>query len=287
MTLTDEKPHFRIIRSSLLEHLGIQVPIEKNYFLEDRTKQLLRSRGISIDTFVESLRDPARANDLLSIFFTVNETSFFRDIHPFQCLEEHLLTQVAGARNRRMVGSENPSRLEYSGIIRMWSAATSIGKEAYSLAMSVNRWKRRFPQEAPWKVSVMATDISEENLNWARRGIYSPEEVNREVPQEDIPHFFTPVKEGMSVAREIRNMITFQPLNLMGSFSNLGFFDMIFCRNVLIYFKPDLRDQVIRKIIASLLPGGILVLGSSETLMTQYPGITPVRLGKTLVYRKG
>jgi chemotaxis protein methyltransferase CheR len=148
--------------------------------------------------------------------------------------------------------------------IRIWCTAAATGQEPYSLAMSL---KGMGPALAGWRVEIVATDLSNEVLDKAKAGIYSQFEVQRGLPIQSLVKFFTQVGEAWQIAEEIRAMVKFRPLNLLNDFSPLGTFDLVFCRNVLIYFGQDTKIGVLNRLVRQMPSDGFLILGAAETVL--------------------
>jgi chemotaxis protein methyltransferase CheR len=213
---------------------------------------------------------------------TTKETSFFRDGHPFETFRRVILPEL-GERWRRRRG---PSRQRP---IRIWSSAVSTGQEAYSVAMLVDDYLAS--EEGAGlqfrDFAIVATDISVTVLDQARSGIYTTHDLTRGVDAALSERYFRKDGQAWKVVDRLRDLIEFRKLNLMDDFTTLGGMDLIFCRNVLIYFDDDART-VICDHLASMLPtGGRLILGAVENLYGLKTGFTSERLGQTLVYRKG
>jgi chemotaxis protein methyltransferase CheR len=182
---------------------------------------------------------------------TTNETFFFRDKIPFDHLRETILPTLLKARaNRRS--------------LRIWSAACSTGQEPYSIAMCL---KERAQELAGWRIEIIATDLSQEVLEKAKSGIYSQFEVQRGLPVQLLVKYFTQIGEHWQISPEIRGMVQHRQLNLLQDFSHLGKFDVIFCRNVLIYFDQDTKTGIFGRLAKALEPDGMLLLGAAETVV--------------------
>ena len=182
---------------------------------------------------------------------TTNESFFFRDKIPFEHFCDTMMPalMVARAREKR---------------IRIWCTACATGQEPYSLAMAL---KGIGPSLAGWKVEIFATDISNEVLAKAKAGIYNQFEVQRGLPIQSLVKFFSQVGESWQIAPEIRGTVQFRPLNLLNDFSSLGIFDVVFCRNVLIYFDQETKIGVLNRIARQMPQDGYLILGAAETVV--------------------
>ena len=205
---------------------------------------------------------------------TTNETFFFRDKSPFEHFRDTIMPtlMVARARERR---------------IRIWCTASSTGQEPYSLAMVI---KGMGSALAGYRIEILATDLSSEVLERAKAGIYSQFEVQRGLPVQLLVKFFEQVGETWQVAPELRSMVQFRPLNLLNDFSALGSFDVVFCRNVLIYFDQENKIAVLNRLARQMPEDGYLVLGAAETVigltesfkpLTDKRGLYVVNAGQT------
>ncbi|KYN26058.1 chemotaxis protein CheR [Vibrio cidicii] len=200
---------------------------------------------------------------------TTNETLWFRDTYPFTVLAEKLLPEIAA--NKRP--------------IKIWSAASSSGQEPYSMAMTVLETQQRKPGMLQ-SVSITATDISASMLDMCRAGIYDNLALGRGLSPERRRTFFEDTGDGrMKVKDNVKRLVNFRPQNLMDSYALLGKFDIIFCRNVLIYFSPDMKSKVLNQMANSLNPGGYLLLGASESLTGLTDRFEMVRCNPGIIYK--
>ena len=182
---------------------------------------------------------------------TTNETFFFRDKIPFDHLRETILPALLQARASRRA-------------LRIWCAASSTGQEPYSIAMCL---KELAPQLAGWRIEIVATDLSQEVLEKSKAGIFSQFEVQRGLPIQMLVKYFTQIGELWQLNADIRAMVQHRQLNLLQDFSHLGTFDVIFCRNVLIYFDQDTKIGIFERLAKVLEPDGVLVLGAAESVV--------------------
>ena len=189
-----------------------------------------------------------------------NESFFFRDKLPFEHFRDTIIPALIAARasQRR---------------IRIWCAAASTGQEPYSLAMCL---KEIAPQVAGWRIDILATDLSTEVLEKAKAGIYSQFEVQRGLPIQLLIKYFTQIGETWQIAPEIRAMVQFRPFNLLNDFAGLGMFDVVFCRNVLIYFDQPTKVGVLDRMARTVERDGYLVLGAAETVVGLTDSFKPV-----------
>ena len=245
---------FALFRDFLQDACGILLGDNKEYLVSSRLNGIMTELGVSgLDELVAQMRRTTRLKEQVVDAMTTNETLWFRDIHPFNILRERLLPEVS----------------ETAGIqpLRIWSAACSSGQEPYSISMTIEDLKRFKPGLIKAGERIVATDISPTMLEHARRGEYDMLAVGRGLQKDHLARYFSQTTEGgWKVNREIQTRVEFKSLNLLGSYSALGKFDIVFCRNVLIYFSSELKQQILRKIHAQLKPGGYLLLGASESL---------------------
>ncbi|MEQ7847065.1 CheR family methyltransferase [Nocardioides kribbensis] len=225
----------------------------KEYLVEARLLPLARSAGdADVDRYVARLRtgpdavaERARAVDAL----TINETSWFRDLAPYQAFTDVMLAHLLQARAA-------------TRHLEIWSAACSSGQEAYSLAMLLDE---SLPPGWTWRIH--ATDVSPTMLERVRAGRYSQVEMNRGMPATRLVRYFSRVGSEWEVGAELRSHVTTAPLNLAASFPPMPVFDVVFLRNVLIYFDLDTKRDILRRVSPRVAPDGYLLLGSSETTL--------------------
>jgi chemotaxis protein methyltransferase CheR len=187
---------------------------------------------------------------------TTNETFFFRDKIPFDNLRDGILPSLIQSRASRRS-------------LRIWSAASSSGQEPYSIAMCLREYGAAL---SGWRIEIVATDLSQEVLEKSKAGLYSQFEVQRGLPIQLLVKYFTQLGEFWQLSADIRGMVQHRQLNLLQDFSHLGKFDVIFCRNVLIYFDQETKTSVFERLARVLEPDGTLMLGAAESVV----GITDV-----------
>ncbi len=235
------------------ERSGLDLSADKQYLVESRLIPLARKAGLpGIAELVQKIRsgtDPLTSDVVEAM--TTNETFFFRDKIPFDHLREAILPELMQARaNRRS--------------LRIWCAASSSGQEPYSIAMCL---KEIGAGLAGWRVEILATDLSQGVLEKSRAGIFSQFEVQRGLPIQMLVKHFTQVGELWQLNADIRAMVQHRQLNLLQDFSHLGTFDVIFCRNVMIYFDQDTKAGVFDRLAKGLEADGILALGAAESVV--------------------
>jgi chemotaxis protein methyltransferase CheR len=245
---------FDYLRKVLRERSGLVLSAEKQYLAESRLLPVARKHGLGgLAELVAKLKAAMAAPLTVEVVeaMTTNESFFFRDKVPFEHFRQTIMPALLEARAREKR-------------IRIWCTACATGQEPYSLAMSL---KGIGPAFAGWRVEILATDISNEVLTKAKAGIYNQFEVQRGLPIQQLVKFFSQVGEAWQVAPEIRAMVQFRPLNLLNDFSSLGTFDLVFCRNVLIYFDQETKIGVLNRLARQMPSDGFLVLGAAETVV--------------------
>jgi chemotaxis protein methyltransferase CheR len=258
----------------LLERFsGIALGDNKRYLVDSRLGGLMAELGIGgLGALVGRLEADlsGRLRRRVVDAMTTNETQWFRDGHPFAALSERLLPELGG----RGVGS-----------LRVWSAGCSYGQEPYSIAMTAEETRILRPGTLLRPIEVVASDISPSVLAAARTGLYDDLAVSRGLSEERRRRFFQRVPGGWQLREETRRAVQFREMSLLESFAPLGRFDAVFCRNVLIYFSRERKQDILTRIAASLLPGGYLVLGASESLALAADRFDMVRHGAAVLYR--
>ena len=250
MNVTD----FELIAQLLKERSGLALNKEKAYLLESRLNPVARKWNISgFDELAQAIRNKKDEALLVDVTeaMTTNESFFFRDQKPFDQFSEIVLPHLLKARAAKRS-------------FRIWCAACSSGQEPYTLAMLL---KEHAAKLAGWRVEILATDLSNEILDKAKEGLYSQFEVQRGLPISLLVKNFAQVGDRWQIDDSLRKMIRFQQFNLLDDFSSLGKFDVVFCRNVLIYFDTSTKTTVLNGMADLLPPDGFLYLGGAETVL--------------------
>ncbi len=266
---------FKLIASFLHEHSGIVINSGKEYLVENRLMVLLAQNGCANFTqFHQKLkRDTGPLRTKVVGALTTNETLWFRDNSFFSALTDTIIPELVD-RSRKQAK------------VRIWSAASSTGQEPYSVAMLLDHvGRRKMPNLDLNRFSILGTDISPSALQMAKQSRYSQLAISRGMRKDFLAKYFS--KNGMAyeVKPEIRNLVTFKPFNLKDSFFPLGKFDLILCRNVLIYFSDDLKSEIYGKIRNALLPNGYLAIGASESPRGLTTAFKQVPVGASVLYR--
>ena len=250
MNVTD----FELIAQLLKDRSGLALNKEKAYLLESRLNPVARKWKFSgFDELAQAIRTNKNEALLVDVTeaMTTNESFFFRDQRPFDQFNDIVLPHLLEARAAKRS-------------FRIWSAACSSGQEPYTLAMLL---KEHADKLAGWRVEIVATDLSNEILDKAKQGLYSQFEVQRGLPITLLVKHFVQVGDRWQIDDSLSKMIKFQQFNLLGDFSALGRFDVVFCRNVLIYFDLPTKIRVLEGIADLLPPDGFLYLGGAETVL--------------------
>ena len=263
---------FNYVRDLVKRVSAIVLEPEKAYLVETRLTPLARKTGFgSLQALLASLRvdgNPRLRHQVVEAM-TTHETSFFRDGHPFETLKARILPELLARRSS-------------SQHVAIWCAACSSGQEPFSVAMLA---REHFPTLVKGRLRIIATDLSEAILARAREGLYSQIEVNRGLPATELTRYFD--RQGLCwrIKPEIRRMVDFQQSNLAGAWPNLPLMDVIFMRNVLIYFGIETKKQILNNVRRALKPDGYLFLGASETTLNLSAAFEPITLGKTTCYQ--
>jgi len=245
---------YDFLRKMLKVRSGLVLAAEKHYLVESRLMPIARKHSlINLSGLVAKLKGPDAAALTVEVVeaMTTNESFFFRDKLPFEQFRDTIIPALLAAR-----GS--------SRRIRIWCAAAATGQEPYSLGISLKEMGKELKG---WRVEILATDISNEVLEKAKSGIYTQFEVQRGLPALMLIKYFSQIGETWQIAPEIRGMVKYMPLNLLDDFSHLGRFDVVFCRNVLIYFDQPTKSGVLDRIADVTERDGFLALGGAETVV--------------------
>lgn len=237
----------------LEEVCGIVLGENKHYLIAKRLDHLLHELSLdSVGKLIDKLKNNPRPGlrERIIDAMTTNETSWFRDGYPFEILKKIILPEAAKRKARE---------------IRIWSAACSSGQEPYSISMTIQEFLQAYSGELTFS-QIVSTEISSSMLQSAREGVYDELSLSRGLSPERSERFFVAKDNQWQVKREIRERLVIKELNLMNSFALLGRFDVVFCRNVLIYFSESVKADILSRITRILQPGGYLFLGSSESL---------------------
>jgi chemotaxis protein methyltransferase CheR len=251
------------LRKLLKDRSGLVLSADKQYLVESRLTPLARKVGLA--TLGELVGKLKANNERLIVdvveAMTTNESFFYRDKVPFDHFRDAIMPSLLAARAKERR-------------IRIWCAAASTGQEPYSLAMCLKEMK---DQIAGWRIEIIGTDLSMEVLEKAKAGVYSQFEVQRGLPIQMLVKHFVQTGDTWQISPEIRAMVQYKPLNLLADFSHLGHFDVVFCRNVLIYFDQETKIGVLNRIARMLDADGFLVLGAAETVVGLTEAFRPMQ----------
>jgi len=242
------------LRGYLKQQSGLVLSAEKQYLIESRLLPVARKAGLaSISALVAKMKEPGQTQLCATVVeaMTTNESFFFRDKTPFEHFLDTMLPKMLETRAREKR-------------IRIWCAAASTGQEPYSLAICLKEQEAKL---AGWRIEIVGTDLSTEVLEKAKAGVYSQFEVQRGLPINHLLKYFTQNGDTWQIASTLRSMVSYRKLNLLENFSSLGQFDIVFCRNVLIYFDNPTKIDILGRISKQMPADGFLVLGAAETVV--------------------
>jgi len=264
---------FSYLSRLMHERAAIVLEPGKEYLALSRLDPMAREMGVgSVAALVDVLRREEATSplhDQVIDALTTNETTFFRDFNPFESMRSDVLPELIERRSRTRT-------------LTIWSAGCSTGQEPYSIAMAI---REHFPELLTWQLSILGTDISSSVLDRAGRGRYGQLEVNRGLPAHLLVRHFTRAGMEWEIEEPIRRMVRFQRHNLVDAWPVLPPFDLVFMRNVMIYFDVETKRRVLSRMLGQLAPHGFLLLGASETTFTLSDDYDRHLVGRTAWYR--
>jgi chemotaxis protein methyltransferase CheR len=262
---------FKNLRDYIYDQSGIYITDSKKYLVENRLSRIIREKKLdSFEEYLKLIKYNSNGNELTRLFdaVTTNETYFFREPHQLDVFMESVVPKVL--EQKKGTG------------IKIWSAACSTGEEPYTLSMML--MEKRLTQS---KVKIFASDLSEGVLSSAQRAVYNSYSV-RNIPPSYLNKYFSDSGQTYPLKPAVKNSVTFKKVNLInsGDMKSLRGMDIIFCRNVLIYFDTKAKQKVVSNLYDSLTPGGYLIIGSSESLHSVTRAFRPTVINKVIVYQK-
>ena len=268
----------KILSKYIKDVSGISLDQSKAYLIETRFKNIIEETGCNSygELYSKAKSDASRTIERKIIdAITTNETLFFRDSGPFELLQHKILPEIIDRRSARGVGHQSLP-------IRIWSAACSTGQEVYSISIVL----RELLQDiSKYSIKLLGTDISDAAIGQASYGAYNKFEIERGLTREKLQKYFVSIGDSWKVKDEIRALANFKKLNLMLPFNGLGKFDIIFCRNVAIYFTIEDRKSLFNKIADNLEQDGYLIIGSTESLTGVCQRFEPKRHLRSIFYQ--
>jgi chemotaxis protein methyltransferase CheR len=272
-TVQISQQDYDAFRTFLEDACGIVLGDNKHYLVTSRLARLMKD--FDLPGFGELMRrlpqqQQSKLRESIIDAMTTNETQWFRDVYPFEILHNLILPELSKKR---------PPQL------RIWSAACSSGQEPYSISMSIQEYLMTRPGALPTSIQIVGTDISPSVLREAAAARYDKMALARGLSPERMQRFFQQKEDRWEVRPEIRTRVTVRELNLLQSFAPLGRFDIVFCRNVLIYFSSELKRDILTRIAQTLNPGGYLFLGGSESPTSYSAAFEMIRTANGVVYR--
>ncbi|WP_221800380.1 CheR family methyltransferase [Oceanobacter mangrovi] len=271
MTLQITADEYKQFRDMLERSSGIMLGDGKEYLVSSRLRRLLDENGLkSISELMRSMGLNRRLQEQVIDAMTTNETLWFRDEHPYRVFRERLLPELS----------------EFRRPLKIWSAACSTGQEPYSLSIEIEEYRKRYPGKLATGERILATDISPSSLASAKDGTYQQLAIRRGMSDQYLKSYFHPLDgDRWEINRQIKSRVDFRIQNLQQSFAALGRFDVIFCRNVLIYFSADLKYDILKRMHGCLNKGGYLVLGASESMNNLGEYFDMVQCHPGIIYR--
>ena len=257
-----------------LETCGIVLGSNKQYLVSSRLNKLMEQQGIkSLGELVQRIQTQRGGlREMVVDAMTTNETLWFRDTYPFEVLKQRVLPELIKANGGQR--------------LRIWSAACSSGQEPYSLSMAIDEFEKTNLGQLKAGVQIVATDLSGSMLTAAKAGEYDTLAMGRGLSPERLQRYFDAKGPGRwAVKPAIRSRVEFRALNLLDSYASLGKFDMVFCRNVLIYFSAEVKRDILLRIHGTPKPGGYLFLGASEALNNLPDHYQMVQCSPGIIYR--
>ncbi len=278
---------YKTITRYVYDVCGITLGEDKQYLISQRLTSVAEEFGCkalsSFAALLQVRRNDSSLREKVVVAITTNETSFFRDSQPFKDFSKVVLPQLTtlAAERKKRIPVRRGSK------ISIWSAASSTGQEAYTLAMQINDYLGAGRAGVlPEDFLITGTDISSDVLAKAMAGEFSEIEVGRGLEVAQLQRHFEQIGKNWVVKPHLRDLVEFRQLNLMQKFTHLGSFDVVFCRNVLIYFDLETKRKILSQIYNMLAPDGILVLGVSENTYTISDKFESFNCGKSVFYKK-
>ncbi|MDR2594742.1 MAG: protein-glutamate O-methyltransferase CheR [Fibromonadaceae bacterium] len=288
MSVTMNHDDYNIIIKYVFDICGIVLGDDKQYLIEQRLSPILDEFGCeNFSQLAQKLNSGATTfltREKMLNAMTTNETSFFRDDHPYVTFREKIMPDMM----ETVVQRKERSWQRRGPKVRMWSVAASTGQEPYSMAMLIaevvsNKGMGLTTME---DFGILGTDISSKVLAKAMEGKYGPLEVARGLTPEMRKKYFLQDGEFYVINNELRHIVEFKAFNIQDQFTQIGSFDVIFCRNILIYFTDDAKRKILAQLYQTLAPNGYLLLGSAENMYNLNDEFTTERYGSTTIYRK-
>ena len=271
MSLNISAEEYSRFREMLEKSSGITLGEGKEYLVSSRLRRMMEQHGLrNISDLLRVVELNRTVQEQVIDAMTTNETLWFRDEHPYRIFRERLLPELAATRRP----------------LRVWSAACSTGQEPYSLSIEIEEYRKRYPASLAAGERILATDISPSALTLAREGTYQQLAIRRGMSDQHLKNYFHQLDgDRWQIDSRVKSRVDFRQQNLQQSYAALGKFDVIFCRNVLIYFSADLKFDILKRMHACLNPKGYLLLGASESLNNLGEYYEMVQCHPGIIYR--
>ncbi len=261
--------NYRFLQQHIYSKVGIVLEEDKHYLFESRLAPIVKQLGLNTTNDLCALlhsKGNQELGDRVAEAMTTNETYFFREPHHYEAIRTVLLPKLKEDRRD-------------SRSLRFWSAAASTGQEAYSLAMMLLE-----EQLTSWNIQILGTDFSSKVVERARAGLFQQIEVNRGLPAAFLVKHFRPAGLDWQLSDTVRRMVRFETIDLRKRMGGLGPFDLVFCRNVMIYFDNETKRNIMKEIHSTLFRGGWLLLGASESIFGLDEWFQRTKVGGLTVY---
>jgi len=263
---------FLAFRDYMKNASGIVLGENKKYLVTNRLGKMMSKYGTqSVDALLDMMKKDDKYRQQIMDAMTTTETTWFRDVYPFEILKDKFLPEIA---------TRQPQE------VRIWSAGCSTGQEPYSISMAVQEYLSQKPGALPSNaIQIIGTELSSNLLNIAENGIFEQIDPASGLSAARKECYFNEVNGGWEVNQQIKERVTFRQFDLKKTFVSLGMFDIIYCRNVLIYFSSEIKRDILSRMARALKPGGYLVLGASESIANYSEDFESVQWRNGVVYR--
>ena len=263
---------YQAFRDYMKNASGIVLGDNKKYLVTNRLEKLMTKFGTtSVDALLGQMKSDEAFRQQIMDAMTTTERTWFRDIYPFEILKEKILPEIAAMQPQE---------------VRIWSAGCSTGQEPYSISMAVQEYLGHRPGTLPPNaIQIVSTELSPKLLNIAENGIFEHIDPASGLSPARKKCYFNEVSGGWEITKEIKDRVSFRQFDLKKNYTALGLFDIIYCRNVLIYFSSEIKIDMLARMARALKPGGYLVLGASESITDYSQDFEPVRWRDGIVYR--
>jgi len=278
------KNEFFMVRKHIHDISGIHIHENKEYLVKQRFEPIIKQYNLKgyYELCEMMKKPPVGFLEKVIIAITTNETSFFRDDGPFVTFEKVILPKLVN----KIIERRNKAIIRKGPKVKIWCVASSTGQEPYSLTMLINEYCEKNPSISLDEFSILATDINTEVLTQAMQGKYNSLEVKRGLDETRLKKYFSQEGDKWQISSKLQSIVEYKKLNLANSFLSLGGFDLVLCRNVLIYFNDEMKKRILNEIYQLLPVDGLMILGSTENTYGLCEKFQSKYFDKTLVFNK-